>query len=169
MTGDWTDSQIITLPETMMKEMVKSKIMNYTDLLAAFNDVSDKVWYGPMWSELDPHWYDYVDGTTWPRYFFGPSALSDSWFGCNVMAPEELAEFRAAVRAAIGQFGFVSGSKFTSVMSPANMEDDLNGYITEILQHSKEEFEQLWGDCPLVMKKYEILGKIITDELGVEL
>ena len=48
MTGDWTDSQIITLPETMMKEMVKSKIMNYTDLLAAFNDVSDKVWYGPM-------------------------------------------------------------------------------------------------------------------------
>ena len=169
MTGDWTDSQIITLPETMMKEMVKSKIMNYTDLLAAFNDVSDKVWYGPMWSELDPHWYDYVDGTTWPRYFFGPSALSDSWFGCNVMAPEELAEFRAAVRAAIGQFGFVSGSKFTSVMSPANMEDDLNAYITEILQHSKEEFEQLWGDSPLVMKKYEILCKIITDELGVEL
>ena len=54
-------------------------------------------------------------------------------------------------------------------MSPDNMEDDLNGYITEILQHSKEEFEQLWGDSPLVMKKYEILCKIITDELGVEL
>ena len=79
------------------------------------------------------------------------------------------AEFRAAVRAAIGQFGFVSAGRFVSVMSPDNTEDDLNGYITEILQHSKEEFEQLWGDSPLVMKKYEILCKIITDELGVEL
>ena len=88
MTGDWTDSQIITLPETMMKEMVKSKIMNYTDLLAAFNDVSDKVWYGPMWSvSILIGMITWME-QSWPRYYFSPAALSDSWFGCNEMAPK---------------------------------------------------------------------------------
>lgn len=169
MTGDWTDSQIVSLPETMMREMVKNKIVTFTDLLATFNDISDKVWYGVGWEGLDPHWYDYVDGTDWPRYYFLPSALSDSWYGCEEMEPEELVEFRNALRIAMGQFGFVSGNKYSSIMAPGDNEDDLNGYISEMLKYTREEFKQLWGHSPLVMEKYEILYEIVANELGVNL
>ena len=157
MTGDWTEDLVASLPETMMREMVKSKILNYKDQLAAFNDVSDKVWYGEMWTDLDPHWYDYVDGTDKPRWYFSPSALDDSWFGVASMEPEELAEFRAAIRLAIGQFGFVSAGKFTSLSSPSDSETDLVAYISEMLNHSKAEFEKLWGNSPLVMENITII------------
>ena len=56
-------------------------------------------------------------------------------------------------------------------------EDDLNivcFYVagqehTEMLRLSRDEFEELWGDCPLVMEKYEILYDIVANKLGVEL
>lgn len=169
MTGDWTGEQIISLPGNIRREMVKNKILNYKDLLAVFNEVSDRIWYGQYWTKLDVNWYNYVDGTKWPRYYFDPSALSDSWFGCKEMEPDELQEFRGKVRAAIGQFGFVSGGRFTSLSSPEDSEDDLIGYISEMLNYTREEFEQTWGNSPLVMEKYEILYDIVANKLGVEL
>lgn len=80
-----------------------------------------------------------------------------------------MAEFRAAVRAAIGQFGFVNGDLFADVISPGKNETDLVLYITEMLRLSRDEFEELWGGCPLVMEKYEILYDIVANKLGVEL
>ena len=81
-----------------------------------------------------------------------------------------MAEFRAAVRAAIGQFGFVNGDPSCgNVLSPSNNEKDLVLYITEMLRLSRDEFEELWGGCPLVMEKYEILYDIVANKLGVEL
>ena len=168
MTGDWTESQITSLPNEMMREMVKNKITNYKDLLAAFNSVSDRVWYGKSWAKLDPHWYDYVDGTTWPRYYFSPSALSDTWYAINEFEPEELEEFRAALRLAMGQFGFVAGGQ-SSLYTPGDNEKDLVSYISEMLNRSRDEFIELWGESPLVMAKYEILYHIVADELGVKL
>lgn len=55
------------------------------------------------------------------------------------------------------------------IMSPRKNETDLVLYITEMLRLSRDEFEELWGDCPLVMEKYEILYDIVANKLGVEL
>ena len=168
MTGDWTESQITSLPNEMMREMVKNKITNYKDLLAAFNSVSDRVWYGKSWAKLDPHWYDYVETTDKPSYYFSPSALSDTWYAINEFEPEELEEFRAALRLAMGQFGFVAGGQ-SSLYTPGDNEKDLVSYISEMLNRSRDEFIELWGESPLVMAKYEILYHIVADELGVKL
>lgn len=54
-------------------------------------------------------------------------------------------------------------------MSPRKNEIDLVLYITEMLRLSRDEFEELWGGCPLVMEKYEILYDIVVNKLGVEL
>lgn len=170
MTGDWTDSQVENLPGEMVREMVKSKIVNYKDLLEAFNTISDPTWYGEIWSNLDPHYYDYVDGIGQPKAWFTPSALSEDWYLASYFTEEKLAEFRAAVRAAIGQLGFVNGDpSWGNVLSPSNNEKDLVLYITEMLRLSRDEFEELWGGCPLVMEKYEILYDIVANKLGVEL
>jgi len=169
MTGDWSEIQISSLPEIMRRAMVKNKITNYKDLLAAFNAVSNKVWYGNSWAKLDANWYDYVKTTDWPQYYFSPGALADTWYGAKEMTAEELKEFRAAVRSAMGQFGFVSYHSNTSTNTPEDEERDLVTYIAEMLNHSRNEFEELWGNSPLVMEKYEILYSIVAEELGVEL
>ena len=38
-----------------------------------------------------------------------------------------------------------------------------------MLATQEETFRKQWGAYPLVMQKYEVLYKIITEKLGVEL
>ena len=52
---------------------------------------------------------------------------------------------------------------------PMDEDDDLNVFMREMLRFSREEFETLWGDYPLVMQKYDILYDLLTNEFGVEL
>ena len=53
--------------------------------------------------------------------------------------------------------------------TPGDNEKDLVSYISEMLNRSRDEFIELWGESPLVMAKYEILYHIVADELGVKL
>ena len=109
-----------------------------------------------------------METTDKPSYYFSPSALSDTWYAINEFEPEELEEFRAALRLAMGQFGFVAGGQ-SSLYTPGDNEKDLVSYISEMLNRSRDEFIELWGESPLVMAKYEILYHIVADELGVKL
>lgn len=180
MTGDWkSDGVIRDLPTEMMKEMVKSKILNYKTLLTQFYSFSKPEWFDTPFSSLDPDYYEYL---VFPNDFgftgswnyipgqssFGPQCFDDNWGTAQWFTPEGLENFRKCVREKIGAWGFVSCG-LANTWTPRKKEDDLVGYITEMLRWSPEEFEEKWGDSPLVMQKYNILYEIVVNELGVEL
>lgn len=113
------------------------------------------------------------------------SCLQDDWWGFNNLGTaddwydgsdykftlEQIEAMRDAIRQLIGPFGFVSESEkdMTGMMPPVDEDDDLNVFMREMLRFSREEFETLWGDYPLVMQKYDILYDLLTNEFGVEL
>lgn len=170
MTGNWeSEEQIVSQPERMKLGILKSKIMNYRNLLTEFNEVSDKSWYYQIWYDLDPNIRTVMGKYNW---CFDPVALDDNWWGLDPyyqLSPDEIIEIRALVRSIIGKFGFVYGHIGGTVCAPATTDEDLDTFITEVLRWSRKEFEELWGGCPLVMAKYEILYDVITNKIGVEL
>lgn len=180
MTGDWDEENVEELPETMKKEMVKKKIGNYSNLLTAFYNVSKGEWYETKFDNLDPFFYSdifvwpnnfgymYGNGIP-PNYYFTPNCFEDSWYATEEFSPEGLENFRAAYRKKIGQFGFVSSEKWGGNYTPETTEHDLEFYISEMLRWSPEKFHELWGESPLVIRKYNILYEILVDKLGVEL
>lgn len=180
-TGNLPDLTREELPTKMMRGMVKNRIQNYTDLLTDFYSVSKTTWFGAAFSYLDENYFEYMvspnkfgwkssyDGSDIPPvYYFSVGCFSDTWYAVNEFTPEGLENFRAAVRLKVGQFGFISSGR-SSTDTPENTENDLNAYTDTMLNLSPEKFNELWGECPLVMKKYSILYKIIADELGVKL
>ena len=54
-------------------------------------------------------------------------------------------------------------------MSPANISQDLNYYVTQMLQLGETEFMARYGASTMVKKKYQILADYITGELGINL
>ena len=182
ITGDWSNSIKEELPPSIMRSMVKNRIMNYTDKLTDFYSISKTMWYDASFTNLDKNFYEYLvspnnfgwvsawDGSDVPpSYYFGPGCFSDTWYALKEFTPEGLENFRTAVRLKIGQFGFISSGKWLGTDTPEKTEDDLTAYISEMLNLSPEKFKELWGECPLVMKKYNILYEIVAKELGVKL
>ena len=182
MTADWkNDETVRDLPEEMMREMVKNKISNYETLLTQFYSVSKSEWYDRPYEELDPDYFEYLVlpndfdyiyeeyGRVPALSFFGAQCFDDGWSMVSYFdTPEGLENFRACVREKIGAWGFVSNG-WANVYTPNDKENDLTGYISEMLKWSPEEFKEKWGGSPLVMQKYNILYEIIVNELGVEL
>jgi len=170
ITGNWSEAQIAILPEKIKLAILESKIFNYREELDNFYEISEPSWYDRKWADLESDYNDIVNGTGKPAYYFSPEALSDGWWGVSEFSPEELAEYRAVVRSVIGKFGFVYGYKNApGLYTPSSTSEDLETFITEVLRWSREEFKELWGACPLVMAKYEILYDVITNKIGVEL
>lgn len=180
MTGDWRNDGVIRdLPEGMMREMVKSKILNYGTSLALFYSISKPEWYDIYFSDLDPNYFEYL---VYPNDFgftgswdyipgkgaFGPLCFDDNWTQARWFTPEGLENFRTCVREKVGAWGFVS-SGIGTLWTPRNKEADLVGYITEMLRWPPEEFKEKWGKSPLVMQKYNILYEVVINELGVKL
>jgi len=73
-------------------------------------------------------------------------------------------------RSIAGRFGFVMGSVFgNGLFTPRDTKEDVELYVKVMLATQEETFRKQWGAYPLVMQKYEVLYKIITEKLGVEL
>lgn len=88
----------------------------------------------------------------------------------DMYSDEELAILWRLGHYAVGTFGFVSSStRSIDSYSPDDVSDDLKGYLKVILNTTDEEFREEWGALPLVMEKYEILYRVLTEELGLEL
>ena len=99
---------------------------------------------------------------------------ADDWYDGSdyKFTLEQIEAMRDAIRQLIGPFGFVSESEkeiAAGMRPPMDEDDDLNVFMREMLRFSREEFETLWGDYPLVMQKYDILYDLLTNEFGVEL
>lgn len=175
ITGDWDEEVVQTSVEEVKRQMVKSRITNYKQQIVSFNSVSKLEWYNTTYVNIDKKFYEPLKDTAYfeyegkiPEYYLSSTALKDGWYAEKEFTPEGLIKFRATVREKIGQFGFVSGAKNNSADTPST-DYDLNAYVDEMLRYPKAEFKVLWGECPLVMKKYAILYDVIVNELGVSL
>ena len=63
-------------------------------------------------------------------------------------------------------------AKAGGAIGAASPDFDKSDWETVNLPHDwavYNEFEEKWGDSPLVMQKYNILYEIVVNELGVEL
>lgn len=173
-------------------EVVKQKILNYSDELDAFKKVTDESMYESTWWDIFPD--ERVP------YYYPASSFTDIWF------PRPLAEeweqdssFRRTMknqgnythpdwpqgpwsdeiydryvlhcRQLVGSIGFVGYDMVTPYirLTPPSPTADLDLYLIEMMKYPRKEFLKRWEDSPLVLKKYEILYAIIRDKLGVEL
>ena len=166
----------------MKVDFVSNRISNYTEVVDAFGAVSESGWYG----QTNFFQYDYYDmwnyfwtSGYWGRYqtFWGRYEMGDysratewaGWYGEYVEDPEYQAGSKAAYCAVVGPYGFVRGSSYYDGNAPVDVNEDLGWYLDLMLFYSREEFEQYWGDYPLVMEKYQILYDLIVNEFGLEL
>lgn len=150
------ESGTIQLAEKLKKDMIAYKVANYKDELEAFNKIS-KEWYNIQWTNLPdvPEDFSSSQRTLW-----------------GSLGEEELAEIRSVV----GKFGFLGGQNDNVISwfggganSPKDKDDDLKMFLDEMLKYSKEQFTTRWEHAPLVMEKYNILYKVIAENLKVKL
>lgn len=168
MTGDWTQAQFVAQPALMKRQMVINKISNFVDEVAAFSSISKSKWYGGLgWEHIyegDPTKINFVEG--WRDL----NMLYEDWSAAWLYSEEEKLIMRNNARLVAGSLGFIKGNHFTKgVHGPSNANYDLQDYVQEALRISPEEFQLIWGDYPLVMKKYGIVRSIIEDKLLIKL
>ncbi len=153
----------------VVKTMIRQRIKNYKNELAPFYTISDKNFYDKPWKDLDETIENPLGGTE----AFGTFLLSENGYNYFLdnydYTEEQLNEAVKYIRGAVGQFGFVRGSKTLSYNSPNNPDEDLELFIEEILRYSKDDFLDIWGNSPLVIKKANVLYKIIEEKLEFHL
>ncbi len=153
----------------VVKTMIRQRIKNYKNKLAPFYTISDKNFYDKPWKELDETIQNPLGGTEGFSTFL-LSEVGYNYFLENYdYSEEELNSAVEYIRGSIGKFGFVRGGKMLSYNSPLNADEDLELFIEEILRFSKDDFLDIWGNSPLVIKKANILYKIIEEELEFNL
>ncbi|TXH54486.1 MAG: hypothetical protein E6Q89_07965 [Bacteroidia bacterium] len=162
LTGNWTALQMSQQPDLMKRQIVSTKILNYTNDVLDFSNISKSIWYGGLyWNAIEP---SVVYG--WKS----AEALYDDWTGAKWYTATQLDSMRVEARTIIGKFGFIKGNKSTKgLQTPKNATEELEDYVQEILKYSASDFKKLWGNHPLVMKKYAILTNVIENKMQVKL
>lgn len=157
----------------IQRDMIKDKITNYPEELAAFNAVSNTDWYGgKYWSDLDQS-LEFM----WDCDLLNPDRDEKNAGRYNqetgqieYPTKEEFEAMRAELRIVCGSYGFVMGSvQWRGMSAPYDVKEDLDLYIKVMLATPAETFRKQWGSYPLVMEKYGILYGVISEKLGVEL
>ncbi len=165
MKREWEDAEYKSFTSELTQIMLKRKIGNYENLMGSFNDVSKNSWYNVSWGDLVPE-------EEYGKLKWGSAGwlldLDDYYdYYVNVLGYEmEYVDKKVnGMRSVVGPFGFIGGSIYT----PRTKEDDKDMYLSQMFKFTKEEFEDMWGQYPLVMKKYNILYKVISEKIGIEL
>lgn len=170
------EEQMALIDETC-KSLISEKIQKFTYELTQFRVVSQD-YYNKPWPSLLLYPANCITEVVDEN---NPFAYISTWFGQQYMplymsgyshedAITEINKRRASYCAITGAWGFVYGyGRMASSQAP-NSDDDLNCYTERILSdNSTAWFEKYYSNYPLVMKKYEILYNLITNELGVNL
>lgn len=87
----------------------------------------------------------------------------------NLATKEEADADRKLYLQDIGRYGFIRGWSNGGVLSPMNINEDLQYFVLAIVALGKEGFTERYGVSPLVMTKFNILYDYITIDLNVEL
>lgn len=87
----------------------------------------------------------------------------------NLATKEEADADRKLCLQDIGRYGFIRGWSNGGVLSPMNINEDLQYFVLAIVALGKEGFTERYGVSPLVMTKFNILYDYITIDLNVEL
>ena len=164
-----TEMQKDSLIDKITRSLISMKISKFKSSLNEFNSICKAAWYDCNWNrDLGLNM-----NSTWGPSIFTEFAKQWLMAGTKWDAPwteEQVEAERDRIRDLIGQYGFVGGSSYaSSILSPENTSQDLDTYMNEILSCDRAEFTRRWGNCPLVMRKYEILYNLLKDELDYEL
>ena len=157
---NWEEGSEDTHLKEMKRSMVVQKINNYSNDLIDFKQVSDANWYGQK------YWHELASDVS---QYYNCSVLDPDYKGN--LSGDALEAKRVEARGVAGRFGFVMGSDMfgNGLFTPWDTKEDVELYVKVMLATQEETFRKQWGAYPLVMQKYEVLYKIITEKLGVEL
>ena len=193
---DWYWDDPAEVMDEMKRSYVVNKIAFFATEVARFGAISQPSWYDEYWNLTDKieniiddngHKWDYTYGGGYFIYavndinlmelFNEPVGIGTLMNAAFAPHPERYTEeqWKALSEAAhyiAGSLGFVSynsGDYSGSGQTPIDSDDDLRGYVKVMLETSDADFRDEWGSYPLVMEKYEIVYRILTEELGLEL
>ena len=80
---------------------------------------------------------------------------------------------RIEITAEAGKYGFICGDCYLDgvmgFLKTPTKDDDITFFVTKMLDLGAAKFKERYGKSTLVMKKYDILAKYITETLQVEL
>lgn len=175
--NDVAVEDISTFTHSVLKSMVKDRVMNNDGVSAAFGEVSSaNNYYDKLWvSELKCQWGVEHKGMLWdPADLFDRGVevkyITQSW-STNVSTRAEFYAERDLIFREIGRFGFICGnieSMKGHLYSPRNISEDMEFYLDNMLELGSEAFEERYCSSSLVIDKYNILADYINNVLGVE-
>lgn len=105
--------------------------------------------------------------------FFTRAYLRPDYFIYDTYSPEDKALLAKLGRDILGGHGVVAVNEYSGYVAyeemPADEGKDMQYFVRAILSSSDADFRAEWGDYPRVMQKYEILYRLLTEKLGLEL
>lgn len=180
-----SDEEIDEMCLSIISETVLSKVKQNSELAARFYSISDKEgYYSKKWKEDLGYDSEYMSQSMYlgPNLIFNEDAYTNSCSlnPSSILNPnngwtlERFEEVRAEIIKKIGEFGFISGDSgiegvSLSHISSPNKENDLEFFVTAMLDLGESKFKERYGGSPLVMKKYTMLAEYIVNTLKVEL
>ncbi|WP_294629621.1 hypothetical protein [uncultured Bacteroides sp.] len=180
------NAEIISKSKTIINNMILQKVKTNDALCKKFENVSSG-FYWKEWAELKEcstveEWHRKTYGNANVNMLFhgAPYDNSTSWYGevdfaeylvaSGAVGDQEEAEnIRKRIVAEIGQYGFIKGAERLYLSSPSNKDEDLAAYTLAIINMGKDTFTERFGNCPLVMQKFNLLYDYITTTLEIEL
>lgn len=169
---------------SMVKSMVLDKVKQNNVVVARFTNVSQKnKWYGLKWkgTAAEPGLacsYKYT-AASWvldPIVIWSDDEVDLEFMRdvfdrlCDEGEEFSVDEMRRNITKDIGQYGFISGSRYSPAYnSPDNSTVDLEVFVNMMIALKDAGFKARYGECPLVMQKYNILYDYIVKELEVKL
>ena len=184
---DMTDRQLDSLSLAIISKTVIDKVKLNSSLTARFYAVSDKGgYYGKTWQAIGST-LKYFTNAQWKNAKLAPNVIwnEDAYKASCANNPysvfnpnrgwteEAFNTARTEITAEAGKYGFICGDCYLEGamghLNTPSKDDDITFFVTKMLDLGAAKFKERYGKSTLVMKKYDILAKYITETLQVEL